>query len=285
MAQEECRFLAEGCIFYLERVSELNVQDDLQVFHHLQMTKQLTRSSSGLADLISTADLHQFKRHRDELFDAVGDLNGLIRRISVLEDDLVKRAAATSVIQRRLDRVMFSPFATIAAIFDGINHVLLMLSFRLGPAKALFHLSKSDLAFRPHQYLFASATLMSCVVYFGNKAIHTSLAKYALSRNYFLADGLSFWNLLDLVPLLMVLLCSVTVDDVLRERVHSDLEDSSIPMFLRSAVAITTPLLWLRILAFVKVRNKQLATLVLCSVEIMKDIKCECLSYFRGEII
>ena len=104
MAQEECRNLAESAIFYLERVSTLNIQDDLDVFHHVQMTKQVTRSSSGFADMISNGDLHHFKRHRDELFDTVGALKGLVRRICVLDDDLVKRAAATNVIRRLLDR-------------------------------------------------------------------------------------------------------------------------------------------------------------------------------------
>ena len=55
----------------------------------------------------------------------------------------------------------FSPFATLAALFDGVNHFLLMISFRLGPAPALFHLSKMDATFHPQQYLFASATLVA----------------------------------------------------------------------------------------------------------------------------
>ena len=68
------------------------------------MTKQVTRRSSSFVDMISNGDLHHFKRHRDELFDTVGALKGLVRRICVLDDDLVKRAAATSVIRRLLDR-------------------------------------------------------------------------------------------------------------------------------------------------------------------------------------
>jgi PAS domain S-box-containing protein len=271
--EEECRLLAESVIFYLERVSCLNIQDDLTVFHHVQMTRQVTRSSSGFADMISTGDLHHFRVHRDELFDAVGALKGLVRRICVLDDDLVKRAAATSVIRRLLDRVMFSPFATIQALMDGINHILLMLSFRMGPAAALFHLAADDLGFRPHRYLFSTAILCMSVSYFGTKTVHAMIAKYALSQNLFWNDALSFWNLVDTLPLVMVLLCSVAVDSALRMKMNSDMEGNVIPFYLRSAVAITTPFLWLRILAFVKVRNKQLATFILCSIEIIRDIK------------
>jgi len=275
MAQDQCRFLAEGAVFYLEQVSELNIQDDLYVFHHLQLHQEVTRhNGGGLAEMISTGDVHHFHKHRDELFDAVGSLKGLIRSICVLEDDLVKRACITPVIRRLLDKVMFSPFATLAALFDGINHFLLMISFRLGPAPALFHLSKLDDTFQPQQYLLASATLLSSVFFFGTKAIHTGLAKYAVSKNLFWSDAFTFWNLLETIPLLMVLFCSIAVDIVLRQRAHTEVEDDNdIPFFLRTAVAITTPFLWLRILAFIKVRNKQLATFILCSVEIMKDIK------------
>lgn len=218
LAQDECRFLAEGAIFYLEQVSELNMQDDLYVFHHVRMNQEVSQNG-GMADMISTGDVHHFEKHRNELFDAVGGLNGLVRRICVLgmcraavwvvfyiiegniylmyyfiftlpllEDDLVKRAAATPVMRRLLDKIMFrydglactqtlfvclsitsiafffrscSPFATLAALFDGMNHFLLMISFRLGPAPALFHLAKNDSTFQPNHYLLASATLIS----------------------------------------------------------------------------------------------------------------------------
>ncbi len=281
MVKEESRHLAESAIFYLERVSALNVTDDLAVFHHVQMTQQVTRrsSSNGFADVVSTGDLQHFKRHRDELFDAVGALGlglgskGLIRRICVLDEDLVKRAAATSVIRRLLDRVMFSPFATIQALVDGINHSILMLSFRLGPAAALMHLSARDRLFNPHLYLFFSSTLMLSISYFGTKVIHAGIAKYNLSKKLFWNDALSFWNMLEWAPLLMVLFSAIAVDTVLRNKANSNVEDTTIPFYLRSAVAITTPFLWLRILAFTKVRNKQLATHILCSVEILKDIK------------
>ena len=274
MAQGECRFLAEGAVFYLEQVSELNIKDDLYVFHHVQMHREITQNNgNGMADMISTGDVHHFEKHRNELFDAVGGLNGLVRRICVLEDDLVKRAAATPVIRRLLDKIMFSPFATLAALFDGLNHFMLMIAFRLGPAPALFHLSNQDKTFHPQQYLISSVMLMASVAYFGTKVIHAGLAKHALSENLFWSDLGTFWQLLDTVPLLMVLICSFAVDITLRQRAYSEVGDSTIPFFLRTMIAMTTPLLWLRILSFAKVRNKQLATFILCSVEIMKDIK------------
>eukprot|EP00985_Skeletonema_marinoi_P023688 scaffold15914_cov140-Skeletonema_marinoi.AAC.8 len=256
MAKEECRNLAESVIYYLERVSALNIQDDLSVIHHVQITQRIMKSSSGFADVVSTVG-------------ALGP-KGLIRRICVLDDYLVKRAAATPVIRRQLDRVMFSPFATIQALMDGINHSILMISFRLGPAAALMHLLARDREFNLHIYLFFTSTLMLSISYFGTKAIHAGIAKYNLSKNLFWNDALSFWNILDWCPLLMVLFCAVAVDTVMRNKANGNMEDNTIPFFLRSVVAITTPFLWLRILAFIKVRK---ATFILCSVEIVKDIK------------
>ena len=150
---------------------------------------------------------------------------------------------------------------------------MLMIAFRLGPAPALFHLSNQDKTFHPQQYLISSVMLMASVAYFGTKVIHAGLAKHALSENLFWSDLGTFWQLLDTVPLLMVLICSFAVDITLRQRAYSEVGDSTIPFFLRTMIAMTTPLLWLRILSFAKVRNKQLATFILCSVEIMKDIK------------
>eukprot|EP00984_Skeletonema_dohrnii_P034328 scaffold33529_cov116-Skeletonema_dohrnii-CCMP3373.AAC.9 len=135
MAKEECRNLAESVIYYLERVSALNIQDDLSVIHHVQMTQRIMKIG------------------------ALGP-KGLIRRICVLDDYLVKRAAATPVIRRQLDRVMFSPFATIQALMDGINHSILMISFRLGPAAALMHLLARDL--NPICIFISSSRLHSC---------------------------------------------------------------------------------------------------------------------------
>ena len=66
-------------------MSELNIKDDLFVFHHLQMQQEVSVSQNGgMADMISTGDVHHFEKHRNELFDAVGGLNGLVRCICVL---------------------------------------------------------------------------------------------------------------------------------------------------------------------------------------------------------
>jgi uncharacterized BrkB/YihY/UPF0761 family membrane protein len=81
---------------------------------------------------------------------------------------------------------------------------------------------------------------MSSVCYFGTKTIHGNLAKFAVSENLFWKDFGTFWQLLDTMPLLLVLVCSVAVDIVLRRRAQNEDDDGDIPFFLRTMVAITT---------------------------------------------
>lgn len=121
-----------------------------------------------------------------------------------------------------------------------------------------------------------------CVLHFLAKELQLSFAKYSYSPTLFWSDFFTFWNLVDIIPLFFVTFCSIAVDIHLRLRaLDGESNDSSIPFYLRVAVATTTPFLWLRVLGHLKMWNKQLATFVLCSVEIMKDIKwvsyvCSC---------
>lgn len=79
------------------------------------------------------------------------------------------------------------------------------------------------------------------ISYFGTKAVHAGLAKHALSENLFWSDAFTFWSLLDTVPLLMCLLCSIAVDMTLRQRAYAvDGDNDDIPFLLRTGVAITT---------------------------------------------
>ena len=80
MAHDQCRVLAESAVFYLEQVSSLNIQDDLYVFHHMQMHRDLT--GGGMADMISTGDVRHFETRRNQLFDAVGDAKGVFEHVT-----------------------------------------------------------------------------------------------------------------------------------------------------------------------------------------------------------
>ena len=249
---------AEAGVYYLESISSLNVQDDLHVLHHIQMARgQL--SGANATEMINGSDLRHFRKKRDGLYDTIGSICGLIRILCVLDPSLVTRATMTPVVQRALDKRIFSPFAMTIAVIDGVIHVLLILAFRLGPAPAMFHLNPLDGSFRPFQYLFANMLLFACVFHFIVKEIQLSFAKYNLSPQLFWSDFFTFWNLIDVIPLFFVAFCAIAVDLHLRWRAFDEsCVDSTIPFYLRVAVAISTPFLWLRVLGHLKMWNKQL---------------------------
>lgn len=157
---------AEAGVFYLEAISNLNIQDDLHVLHHLQMM-QGHLSSSNIADMIGRSDLRHFRKKRDALYDTIGCICGLIRILCVLDGDLVARATVTPVVQRALDKRIFSPFAMTIAVIDGIIHFLLILSFRLGTAPCIvssqpngYRLSTLPIPIFEHAALYVRSSLL-----------------------------------------------------------------------------------------------------------------------------
>ena len=89
------------------------------------------------------------------------------------------------------------------------------------------------------------------------------------SRNYIL----SFWNLVDLLAILLAAVSSVTIrwQFTIGE---TGIEDADV---LRGLLAVTTGFLWLRVLNFLKAINMQLATFVLAILQITKDIFWFCI--------
>ena len=252
---------AECAVFYLERISNLSIIDD-------------NSNMSGTASRAGAATAASMAEKRTQLYDGISNLEGIIRSLCALENNLLKRAAVTRVVQRALDRKIFSPFALTAALFDGIFHLLFIAAFRLGPAEGMFHISVHDTLFPAQQYLFSSIVLIAAIGYFTRQKIHLIKTKKFTREETIKAKLLNPWSLLtEVLPIVLASYCIIAIDWHLRWRSKLHIEDSSIPFHLRSAVALTTPLLWFRVLGHLKMFNHQLATFVLCSVEIMRDIK------------
>lgn len=252
---------AESAVFYLERVSQLSKIDETR---RLNVT---LRTSDGMAET--------FEQKRKALYDEIGNVDGLIGSLCNLENDLLERVAVTRVIQRVLDKKIFSPFALTAAVFDGFFHLMFICAFRLGPAEAMFHLSSTDTTFRPQQYLIATITLVACTIYFFRKLSHLLFteAVFTWKSKSVLQKLLDPMRILELLTLLLAAYCMHSISRLLRSNAREGVTDSDIPFYLRSLVTLTTPLLWFRFLSHIKMFNKQLATFILCSVEIMRDIK------------
>ena len=90
------------------------------------------------------------------------------------------------------------------------------------------------------------------------------------SRNYIL----SFWNLVDFLAILLAAISSITMRWQFTISDETGIEDNDA---LRGLLAVTTGLLYLRVLNFLKAINMQLATFVLAIVQITKDIFWFCI--------
>mmetsp|Transcript_7050 Transcript_7050/g.9477 ORF Transcript_7050/g.9477 Transcript_7050/m.9477 type:complete len:159 (+) Transcript_7050:1542-2018(+) len=75
--KNEYRLLAEAVIFYLERISEINIEDDLRVFHKVQSFKRLFTQQNKVTTVLSRIDVQRFEEYRDELFSNITSLEGM----------------------------------------------------------------------------------------------------------------------------------------------------------------------------------------------------------------
>eukprot|EP00977_Amphora_coffeiformis_P029701 scaffold42414_cov168-Amphora_coffeaeformis.AAC.1 len=269
---------AEAAVFYLEAVSHLHLEDDLAVLHHIQAHPGATGSLG--------ADIRHFRHKRDKLYDTIGNIDGMVRIMSVIDSDLSTRACVTPVMQRAMDERIFSPFSMTTATIDAALHLLLIVAFRLGPAAAIFHLEEQT--FHPHWYLVWILLCWLSLIHFAAKEIRLGIIRYALSPRLFWGQLFTFWNQISITPIFMVAYCTILVNHHIRQRLVAlrgggvpegaasdgdEDNEESIPFNLRVIVAFTTPFLWLRVLGHIKTWNEQLATFILASVHIIEDIK------------
>ena len=253
---------AECAVFYLETISLLSATDEQGnvIF--------------GVASRAGAATAASMAEKRTILYDSISNLEGFVRSLCSLENDLLKRVAVTRVVQRALDRKIFSPFALTAAVFDGVFHLLMISSFRLGPAEAIFHLSAANTMFPSQQYCVSSIVQIAAIGYFTRQKIHLIKTRKFTKEETIKSKLLNPWSMLtEILPLVLASCSLLLIDWHLRSRARLQIVDGSIPFSLRAMVAATTPLLWFRVLGHLKMFNKQLATFILCSVEIMRDIK------------
>lgn len=281
----KCDF-AEGAVFYLETISSLRPEDDLCVREAQSSRNLIIRNSSVEQEevdavhvhTLNTHDIAMFLRSRSALFDSVDEL-AILPSLVRCREDLLDRASVTNVVQSILDKHLSTRFATTMTFLDGLFGTLLVSSFRLGASDAMFHLSPDDVTFSPRRYFYASLVFVPSFVYWVFRDVNQIIAKWKLSPWHFWSDLLGFWNLVHSIPVYIAIIIWVVVDRSLMMsanhpiRESSEIYDDGIGHDLRVAVAVVTCGLWIGLLAYVKMVNKELATFILCIAQIMRDIK------------
>jgi len=255
------RDFAESAVYYIEQISLLKPLD-----------KSAVRKGTCFDHMSEWSGSEAFLTKRDALYRRLGDRD-MIPHLILLTDDLIERVAATDFVNQLLDQVMALPVTLTMFAADLFVHIFTILAFRCGPTNALLHLVSKEVQFDPLGHIFWYATLYLCLVYLFMREYTKFSAKRSISRPLLWASMRNVWTLLDLgAPFIVLLVCLLPLDCQLRASTRAGSVSFGTP-YLRLAVAVTTGILWLKLLGRIKMLNRHLATFVLCLFELVKDAK------------
>jgi hypothetical protein len=196
----------------------------------------------------------------DSLFlETITQLDGFIPSLLALEERLMEEAATTFVVRSVLDKMISKPFAVSVVFFDFLFLCVLMVGFRYTVNE--FLLGKPAAVVLPWIYVANTGIFYFIIRELGKGITLVSLTRQASVYLW------SFWNITDILCTFFALASTMTIRLLFSKTVDYDAIDG-----LRSVLAVTTGLLWLRALSLLKSLNIQLATFVLAILQISKDI-------------
>lgn len=248
MLQSPSKKVSQRAVNYLRLLSEVSEEDK----------KQICPGNGRSAGEIKAMQL----KH-DELHEAVSVLDSLIPSMLALDEKMIEEAATTPIISRVLDKMISSPFAVSVVFFDALFLALLIVSFRASTHGFLNGYDPEDVI--KWIYVTNANVFYFVIREFGKAISLCMITRRAFWVNYFW----SFWNIVDILSIVLALSSTIAM----RVSYADDqfvLDDDS--LHLRGCLAVTTGLLWLRVLGLLKTINMQLATFVLAIVQITRDI-------------
>ena len=199
---------------------------------------------------------------QDDLYNEVSNLQDFVPSLLALGERDVEDAATTLVVRKVLDQLITRPFAATVILCDALLLILLITGLRVSTNRLLLGAPKSTVV----NYLYIADTgLFYFIMRELGKAV-SLLMVTKRARVYFW----SFWNLCDLVSTVLALASVVCV------RLFCNSPATVVEAPLRNLISLATGFLWLRVLSFLKGINEQLATFVLCILNIVRDITWFC---------
>lgn len=248
MLQSRDRKLAQRAVDYLKAVSD-------------ELTKpKLSSKGTSRGKDASTETFHREKLVVDE----VSRLHDFIPSLLALNERGIEDASTTFIVKQVLGRMISRPFAVTVILCDIIFLGILITGFRYAVNKMIAGAPLATVL----QWIYIANM---GIFYFLIRELAKTVSLFQIStraRIYFL----SFWNLIDAVAVVMALVSTIVMRSYFTI-LEKGMDDTS---FLRGLLAVTTGLLWLRVLSLLKAINVQLATLVLAILQIAKDILWFC---------
>jgi hypothetical protein len=213
----------------------------------------------------SERDQKSIAKRKNDVYQAVGEVDNLIPSMLDLEERMLEQAATTNIVKQVLDDMISRPFAVSVVFFDMLFLAFLLLSFRMAVHGYLIRLNILTWVYVAN----------FCIFYFFIREIGKwvslsrtmTVARPALSDLMQLLSFQNFWNILDTASIVMTCLSVIFI----RIRVAAgDTYDDDINSWRRILFTISTGLLWLRVLGLAKTISMPLATFVLAIVQVRR---------------
>ena len=202
---------------------------------------------------ILPGDFEAFYNERNQVFEMAGKLKGTIASFVTLDTWETERAASTAMAWHIMDKNLERPFVVGLVLIDLVLHITLMLAFR-NDVQFVDPSSGNPIGNVPTQVV-----IFICSHYFLRKVCEAN-SMWSLSpkvfRNYFA----NVWTFFDLVAIILTLTATVWNDN------H--------PFEYRQGFnAFVLGLLWIKVLGFLKVINRDMSTFILALIQILSDLK------------
>jgi hypothetical protein len=204
----------------------------------------------------------------DDFIDEVSRLPDFIPSLLLLGDRGIEEVSTTLVVKEVLDRMVARPFVATVVLCDAMFLITMIVGFRAAVNRMIVGAPLETVL----TWIYvANIGIFYFIIGEIGKAVSLFLISKQ-SRKYFL----SFWEFIDVLSVLFALTSSVAMRWQF-SILENGFDDAN---SLRGLLAVTTGLLWLRALGFMKAINMQLATFVLAIIQIMKDVVWFCAILF-----
>lgn len=205
-------------------------------------TATTNKSIMTTSSIIRQKRSEDANKSRDEFYEEVSRLQDFVPSLLSLGEKQIEEAATTKVVQQVLDRIISRPFAVTVVFCDA-----LIFGYRRAIDGVLLGKSPGNVLW--NIYLANIGTF-----YFVIREIGKAISLCMITRRA--RVYVTFWNLIDLVATILVLVSTVAM----RSQYSG----------LRVLCAVTTGFMWLRVLSYLKGINMQLATYVLAIIQVRR---------------
>ncbi|KAL7568642.1 hypothetical protein ACA910_022740 [Epithemia clementina (nom. ined.)] len=208
---------------------------------------------TGSYGSVHSTELEAFNTDRHNVFEAVGSLKGTIASLVTLDTTETDRAASTAVIWHTMNQKLSRPFVLGLVLIDLLLHITLMGAFR--PIAT----PKSELS---------------------GLGVYPSTVIFVILAHYFLRKSCEAWVLLSVSPLVLRAYFSnmwtifdtfATILTLWATIWHNNSGGAGV--YHTGLNTLVAGILWLKVLGFLKVVNKEMSTFIIALSQILYDIR------------